>query len=396
VLLAAILGLALAAQDDVGPLLEKLRGDDSFQRDAAQRALERMGLPALEPLQAALGKETDLETKLRLKTLLERIPRLAQLAKVYGPTKRVKARARDERLRVVLENLGGLSGEKIYSEGVDLNATVTVDFPDVTLWEALDRVAHAAKAHYHYRKDGIAFRPGEAPAFPVVYYEQFRISVAEVKRVEYRSPDYKGGFAAVMVEVQFQRNLTPTGERYRKIFSIDAVTGPDGAEARKERPWYASGVVARREYALEEDYTVDASVGSFTIAGKATINFAQEHREFVLPLDGEKKEESSADGTFKVGSLKPEDGKLVVGLEIEVPEAGGPDTRFRGVWVVDADGKRHSGTILTMGRDGKSFRPKVWFPVAPDAAKSVVFKWALGLHSVEVPFALKDIPVPAP
>jgi hypothetical protein len=29
-------------------------------------------------------------------------------------------------------------------------------------------------------------------------------------------------------------------------------------------------------------------------------------------------------------------------------------------------------------------------------AKSVVFKWAIGPHSVKVPFSLKDIPVPAP
>lgn len=394
-LLAALAALALGMQDDVSRLLEKLRSDEYSERESAQRALERMGLPVLDRLKAEAAKDPELDTKIRLKTLIEKIPRLAELAKVYGPTRRITLSAKDEPLGTLLEKLGAGLGEQIRGEGLDPEAKATIALEDVTLWEALDRVARATRTHWIYRKDNVGFLPGEAPTQPVVYYEQFRISVVEVKRIEYRAPGVKDHAVIVMPEVRYQRNLSPAGSKYRKVFTIDGFQSPTGANAEGTRPlWAYTSTTARREFALEEYYFVDPSVATFSIAGKAVVNFAQDSRELTFPLTGEAKEESTADGSFKLAGVKGEEGRTIVSLEIEVPDAGGLDDRFKGIWVLDAEGKKHLGTELRLGRDGKHFRPAVWFAVPVDKAKTLVFRWMTGLHALEVPFLLRDIKVP--
>jgi hypothetical protein len=397
-ILAVLFALALATQDDVSRLLEQLRSDEFAEREAAQRTLERRGLPVLERLKAEAEKTSELDTKIRLKMLIEKIPKLAQLAQVYGPTRRITLSAKGEKLGEVLKRLETGLGEQIRGEGVDLDAPVTIELQDATLWEALDRVARVTRTHYLYRKEGVAFEPGEAPLLPVVYYEQFRISIAEVKRVDYRAPGEKGRLVVVVPEVRYQRELSPSGNKYHKIFTIDAMQDAGGAEVQRTEqrpPWqnYASSL--RREYGLMEHYLIDPAVTTFSIAGKATINFAQEHREMTLSLSGEPRELRTADGSFKLAetAVSPA-GNLTLTLDIEVPEAGGPDDRFRGAWVVDADGKRYRGIQFRTGRNGKTFHPLLEFPGAPKDSKTFVFRWAMGLHSVDVPFLLRDVKVP--
>lgn len=394
-LLAAALLFALGAQDDVSRLLEKLRGDNAAEREAAQRSLERAGLSVLDRLKAEAEKESELETRIRLKALIEKIPKLAQLAKVYGPTRRLTYSAKNEKLGTVLEKVGEGLGEKIRGDQIDLEQAVTLELSEATLWEALDRLARASRTHYTYRQDGIRFLPGEAPEMPVVYYEQFRISVVEVKRIDYRSAGEKGKAVIVMPDVMYQRNLSPGGNKFRKVFTLDGIQGPGGADLRVPYPSFVPALtVISRSFVLEEAYFVDPAVETFSIAGKATVNFAQDFRELTLPVGGEPKEESTADGTFRVAGTEAVGLRTTVTLEIEVPDAGGMDDRFRGVWVIDSLGKRHTGTIVRMGRDGKQFRPQLSFGVKSDDVKAVSFRWMTGLHAVEIPFLLKDIKVP--
>ena len=49
---------------------------------------------------------------------------------------------------------------------------------------------------------------------------------------------------------------------------------------------------------------------------------------------------------------------------------------------------------MKTNRDGKNLKPEVWFPIPSDQGKTLVFKWATGLHSVEIPFTLKDVKIP--
>jgi hypothetical protein len=392
-----MLALALGTRDDVSQLLEKLRSDEFAEREAAQRSLERLGMPVLERLKAEAERETELDTKLRLKLLIERIPKLAQLAKVYGPTRRMSLSAKGERLGAVFEKITKGLAENVRGDRIDLDQPVTVELSEATLWEALDRLAQVTHTHYSYRQDGVVFLPGEVPPMPVQYYEQFRISVVEVKKIEYRSAGEKGSAVILVPEVRYQKELSPAGSKYRKVFTIDSIHGPDGADVRIESPtWAMTSLMGRRSFALEEVYVANSTAQTLSIIGKATVNFAQDSREVALALTGDPKFQETIDGTFRVSETTSDDGKTTVTLDIDITEAGGMDDRFRGVWLVDGLGKHHAGTILRMGREGKGkhFQPRIWFPVKADDAKGIVFRWMTGLHAVDIPFVLRDIKVP--
>jgi hypothetical protein len=396
-MIALWLALTLATQDDAARLLDQLRGDEFAEREAAQRGLERLGLPVLDKLKAELDKNPELDTKIRLKLLIEKIPKLAQLALVYGPTKRITLQAKDEELDSILKKLeAGLEETIVRNAGLNLKAKVTVSLQDATLWEALDRVATASKTHYEYRSQGIWWFPGQAPALPVVYYEQFRISIGEIKRIEYRSPTEKGALAVVVPEVRYQRNLKPSGPRYDRVYHIESMLNAGGKDVRADnrRPlWANDSVAGRTELVLQESYVVDAS-GPFSIAGKTTINFAQDGREVVLPMTGDHPEVRTADAVFRLAGTKPDGLRTTVLLEVEAGDEKGPKDRLRGGWLVDAEGKKTAGIILGLHQDGNRFKPELSFPGEIKPGTTLQFRWVTGLHAVEVPFLLREIQVP--
>jgi len=392
---AALLILALGCQDDVARLLEKLGSDEYADRESAQRALEQMGPPVLDRLKAEADRVQELDTRLRLKTLIEKIPRLAKLALVYGPTKRVSLSVRDAKLGDVFRQMETALGEQFVGEGVDLATPVTLDLESATLWEALDALARASHTHYFYRKEHVAFAPGEAARLPVLYYNQFRISVVEVKRVEYRAPGMKDHLAVVVPEVRFQRNLSPAGNKYIHIFSEVVLTRKDGSDAKAAQPTWAYHTLAnRRTFGMQEFYFVDAGSGAVSLSGRATINFAQEDREVVIPLVAEIKQTDTADGMFRVTSVTTTEEGTVVSLELDQAEGKDLKERMTAAWLHTGDQKRHLGKIGPATRDGKLAKREIRFASGLKDVKALSFHWVSGLHAVEIPFTLSDIRIP--
>lgn len=396
ILLAAVLGLLLQSpQEDVERLLERLSSDRITQRDEAARQLERLGLPALDRLQRELRQTNDLDLKLRLESLIERIPKIAELARVYGPTKRVTFKADGEPLGPILTRLGTELGEKVRSEGLDAGTKVSLSLEEATLWEALDRVSAAARVHYEYRKDGVVFLPGEAPALPVVYYEQFRISVAEVKRIDYRGPAQSDRSVLFVPEVLYQRNLSPAGDKYDGIFHLGAVSDAAGHSIQGSKPRWGGGTVARRRpFGLQQFYFLTVGEGRFSIEGRAKVNFAQENRELSIPLEGEKRELEIPEGSFRVTGLTSAANATTLTWEMKTPQIPRPDDRTKNVCLVDADGKRYERGVSRSTWGGETLREEITYPPIPQGAKRVVFTWVTGLHEVEIPFSLKGIPIP--
>jgi len=394
-MITAVLTLALACQDDVSRLLEKLGSDEFAERESAQRALEQMGPPVLDRLKAEVDRAGELDTRLRLKMLIEKIPRLAKLALVYGPTKRVSLSVKDGKLGEVFRQMEAALGEQFVGEGVDLAALVTLNLEGATLWEALDALARASHTHYFYRKEHVLFSPGDAARLPVLYYNQFRLSVVEVKRVEYRAPGEKDHVAVVVPEVRFQRNLSPAGNKYHQIFSDVALTRKDGTDATVKQPEWAYNTFSnRRPFGMQEFYFVDAGAGSVSLSGRATINFAQEDREVVIPLFAEIKETDTADGTFRVTNVTITDEGTVLTLEHDQVEGADLKERMTAAWLHTGDQKRHFGRIGPATRDGKLAKRELQFAGGLKDVKTLSFHWVSGLHAIEIPFTLADIRIP--
>jgi hypothetical protein len=392
-MLALVLSVLFQSQSDPGPLLEQLRSDSVVVREEAGRSLERLGPGIIDRLKKELEANSDLETKLRLRQLIERIPKIAELAKVYGPTRRVTLSAHDRPLSEVTSELGKALEESIGIEGLDPGQAVTLDLKEATLWEALDRLAKTTKSSYAYLPSGIRFKKGQMTDLPVLYFEQFRISLAEVKYVDHRSPGVSEAAVLLAPEVAFQRNLKPTGGKWGNTFAIESTQDAAGADVRCRAPAWASGInFARQPFSLQQHLFVRSVGGPVTIQGTATVSFSQENREIAIAVKGENREAETPEVKFSLSGYTETPAATTITLKADSSVPGSYE-RVKSVWLVDHSGKRHRGSPGRGEIGPGGFTHEFSFP-AGVTGKEVVFEWAATLRPVEIPFRLTGIRIP--
>jgi hypothetical protein len=139
---------------------------------------------------------------------------------------------------------------------------------------------------------------------------------------------------------------------------------------------------------------VDPTLPSFALSGKATVEFAQEDREILLPLVGDRKDVATADGTFRVGDLSATDETTTVSLELDLAEAKNLNERMKAAWLIDGAAKRHLGTIGPATRENKLYKREIRFIGGLKDLKALSFRWTSGLHAIDIPFTLRDIKIP--
>ncbi len=181
-LIALILAM-VPIQDDLSKWVDRLDSDSIEEREEAARRLQAMGTEAVARLEKARDGAGHPELRARIETILSNIRKGAELAKVFGPTRRVTVAARGRPLKEILSDLKA-PRIKIVAGALDEEARVDLQVRNVTWWEALDRAARAAKARYvmSWNDDAtytVELKRGPEPENPVFYLEQFRISVAE-------------------------------------------------------------------------------------------------------------------------------------------------------------------------------------------------------------------------
>src|SRR5262245_47416556 len=151
-------GLALAAVGADGPAkspekpsIEKLISeldDRSFRvREAAGRALEARGEEALPLLRKAIAA-AEPEARRRVEVLTSRIERTALLS-----PKRVTLIAEDKPVKDVVAEISKQTGYKLQWQG-DNRARMTIDWNNVTYWEAMEKVLLDAGASMNFDESG--------------------------------------------------------------------------------------------------------------------------------------------------------------------------------------------------------------------------------------------------
>jgi hypothetical protein len=400
--LSALLLSFLLLQDDVAREIERIKNDSIDEREAAAHALEAIGMRALPVLEKEAAATQDLETRVRLQALLKSIPRQAALLKVFGPTKRATYSAKAAPLREVIEALGKSLDEKIRLEGADPATPVTIELRDTPMWQALDAVARAANVNYEYRKDGVVFLKGSAPWFPVRYSEQFRISLVEVKRIDYRRPGVDASVVLVVPEVQFQRNVNPA-DKYpgglSNLFEIEEICDARGNDLRAGVPWGPGSLSSRRPFGLQQYFYAKAESTSITIQGVAKARFSRRDEEVTLPVAGDAREASLGDSKFSLAGFTPGESRSTVTLKGEVsdaPNAPDPPNRVKKIWLVSPDGERVEGRGDRGTHSRTSFTQTYEFPPLKFKPEKFVFLWVSEVYSLDIPFRLEGIPIPQP
>jgi hypothetical protein len=304
-------------------------------------------------------------------------------------------------------------------EGCDEDKPIDVDLTNVTLWEALDTLARVSGTYYdltskppvYVEKDGktilkdkpiktkIVFRPGTVPQFPVRYFEQFRISIAEAKRIRYLSPDLAGSFIPVVLEVRHQPNMKPIGDALGDVFKIASVKDANGKDVMlKDRSaWARSATVDDRDFSLQDTLYVDATAEApLAIEGTTDIPFPSEVKEIPLAVAGENKEVREGMCIFRVNGWTeaPAGCTLTLQVKSEEPSPLGDRLQEGTLTLVDGEGATHAGYSNGSGGGGDDHGWNFSFPAGIKNPQKVTFRWVTQIHRVEISFRLEGVSLP--
>jgi outer membrane biosynthesis protein TonB len=143
-----LLATPLTAKNDadkIDQLIEQLGSGTFKDREAATKALDAIGAPALEKLRKAAEGE-ELEIKRRATELIKRIEKRAESGRVLQ-AKRVHLVYKDMPLKEAVADFKKKSGYDIALHDPDTKIAdrkITLDTGDVTFWEAFDKFCDAA------------------------------------------------------------------------------------------------------------------------------------------------------------------------------------------------------------------------------------------------------------
>lgn len=172
--LAVCLGLALlsaagedASANKIDQLIKQLGSESFAERQKATKALDAIGVPALEALRKAANGD-DAEVKRRAGELLKKIEKRAESAKLLTP-RRVHLVYKDLPLDKAVADLEKQSGYKIHlldPKGELKKRKITLDTGAATFFHALELFCTKADLVEATMQDLIQFQPGAMPGGP--------------------------------------------------------------------------------------------------------------------------------------------------------------------------------------------------------------------------------------
>jgi hypothetical protein len=185
-LLIAVIGLAALASmrgnaadkndkyadsEKIAELVKKLGSDNFEDRESANKELDAIGAPALEALRKA-AKSEDAETRMRAEKLVKNIEKRLETARLLQPTM-VRLKYKDLPVKDAIAELSKASGCNIVLHDPDNkigDRKITIETPEISFWEALDRFCKEAKLEEAKSQDiGLTpLAPGFAPGVPAL------------------------------------------------------------------------------------------------------------------------------------------------------------------------------------------------------------------------------------
>ncbi|HLY08779.1 MAG TPA: hypothetical protein VKW04_05650 [Planctomycetota bacterium] len=384
----------LLAQDSPAALLDRLRSDDVRDRDAASRQLESLGLESIERLQAQAGE--DLEVRARLRDLVSTLRKRAEMAKIFGPTKRVTATFRQRKLGEVLQELKKALDEPLAGDRLNEASLVDLDLRGATLWETYEALSRAAKVHVQVDQKVTKVLPGPPALLPERLVEQFRLSVLEIQRLELREPGRSAQVGLVTLSASYQRNLSPVQDGIQEALLIDSAVDAAGQDQRIPRiDWEGVRSYRAPPYTFISAVLVRSDKGPLAIEGRTQIRFEVKHVTLSIPLEEGKRKIRAGDYTLDVDELV----KTPTGLSMTIRaegDQGSPSQRLKedSVVLVDKEGKSHPASSPFGSESGTLISRTLVFPAGIETPDHLSFDWITEFHLVEIPFRFEGIQIP--
>ena len=392
--------LLLQAPDEAPDLIRHLESESIAIREEATRRLLALGEPALARLEKAREETRDAEVKARIDSIVAGIRRAAELAKAFGPTKRVTIAARGQPLKEILARLA-TPGIAFDTGPLDEESRIDFQIRNGTWWEAMDRFAATVNARYDIEEQEggrikLTLSKGRVKSFPTLYLEQFRLSVAETRRIEVRTPGVVKENAILVVEVVHQAGLQPFIRGTHGPLRISA-TDSGGNNARvvlgesPEDDWEGCPLGYRQEVRVRAD-----AAFPLTLAGATNLTFPAATKEIALDLAGEKSKVRLGSFGLHVAEFTPSTTSTILRLRAMGGTDADREDRIPTSTIVltDARGRRQEGSMRVWRNTEEFSEWEVEFTSGIQEPRQVKFTWITEFHQVEVPFRFEGVRLP--
>jgi hypothetical protein len=386
-------------------LVGRFTARDFASRQSAVHELVRMGPDVIPLVRKTLEATADNEVKLRCEMVLKGI----RETYIVGPgdtlinldASRHTLAVKDQPVGQVLADLARASGNApIMLKGTGIEKRpVTVSFKDLRYWEAVDRIAAAAKLgySYDYNTRGICLYSASVAPAPQCFTGPAVVKVYTLTR----SVTVINGANRRGVSLHF---LCLYEERLPVLHAalvVTKITGGDGTalkvNAGQTQRGLWDGFNARPSVSLAD--VPEIVVRRVDLEGVVQLEYAVGRREVVLPKIEAGRELAPVDGfTMKVLDVAPARDVLRVVIEGK-RRAGGPsfttdDARY-GLFVRDAAGKLHPGRRGTSQYVSGGYHQQVMFDHGSAAGPfALVLVIPERTEGRDYPYRIENVPLP--
>lgn len=422
-----LLACLIAPQDPaldkkVAALIQRLGSDDLDERENAQKELNSLGASVKARIEAAIPGASP-EVAARLRALLDNFAWEDRFKNSLAPVLRLTLDKKKRTLEDILAVVREKTGWTVRVAAMNLREPVELGWTDAPALQVLDDVCRALgrgrveapliagdnDRHPRFEREdsggnAITIDGGEKAAPAAGYWNQFRAEVAGITIVETRNYSSTESTASLSLQLSAQPGVSVmkagnwiideiTDDRGKSLKS-DAKTSPFAK--RETEPGDARDSVwfARDDLGSFEESTLD-----FEVPGPGSTRIAVLKARIRVTLPGKKVTEIR-----KVADVR-EGGEIRLGdAVITISKAGMEEGEFKMTYraggkhqgtpsfeLLDADGRqvRTSGS----GTSSNGATTEAEWRVSGEVA-AVRVSAILGHRTIEIPFELKDIPLP--
>ncbi|MEC8336732.1 MAG: hypothetical protein VXZ84_01165 [Planctomycetota bacterium] len=407
-----------ALQSRVRALTRQLAADRLTDRDRAEQQLLELGPAALAVLP---NGDTRLppEAKRRLRRIRRQLE--AQKAGQSIAGSRVSIQATAQPLSALIEQLESTSGNRIVDyravrRQMQTEIPVSINFKDLTFWEALDRILRKAQMQiYPYAVDsggrplqGVAFIARDltrrANSGPVNYQDGFRFEATKIiAERNYRDVDANG--LAIHVETLWEPRLNPI--QLTLLRNTVTATDENGRAFVRKGNGQSEIAVNRTAPLFVLPFQLPENNGSMiaNLSGelecllpsrRETFRFSKLSKDVTL-------QKENAGATVAIQSIRRGRGEWVIEIRVTIANAEKALESHRTGWMQrnavylqDPAGKKISPVrVEQTSEETNAFGFAFYFkPREPIAAYQFVYSVPTAFTTRRIPFRLEDLKLP--
>lgn len=271
-LLAASSPAAATSPDPakIEALVRQLGGTQYAAREAARKALEALGVPALDSLRKAV-RTGDLELKRRAQALVTIIEKRAETAEFLKPTM-VQLNFKDAPILDAVRDFNKQCPKNpgfpdpIVVWGVDKKRTITLTTPPMTYWEAVEKLCEKAELTHVIgggTADGLLITPGQplTPARDIGNLQSLLMDNNFLKDYQSRAkfqPRFASTYYSGAVRFRAYPSITATAKGGQAVLTLEIMLEPkiltwyQQTEVKVTAKFDDKGQVFSQIYALEK------------------------------------------------------------------------------------------------------------------------------------------------